>query len=401
LASSIEISGFPVERYYHFICGPDTDLLHLAGELGLHNQIHWVPTRTSYYFEGKLYPFSSPFDILGFQPVPFIQRLRFGLHVLVSRFRSDWHDLDPLSARDWLIQNIGQRAYEVIWDPLLRVKFGEAASEVSAAWIWNRIWRVAKSRKGMLEPEKMGYFEHGSTTLIQALLRDLQGRPGFQLRLGEEVRAIAHTDGRATGVELSGGTLAADAVLSTPALGILNRMLAGIDHPYFRSAGQVGYVGLVCALFQLDRAYSPAFWTNIHDHRISFNGIIEYTNLNRHYRDAGQHLIYVPFYLPTTAERFNWPDETIIEEYMHAFGMINPRFERSWVRDHWIFREQYAQAICTRGFANLVPAIRSPLKGLYVTDSTQFYPEDRTLSAAIRCGRQAAGLIAEDGGVSS
>jgi len=43
-----------------------------------------------------------------------------------------------------------------------------------------------------------------------------------------------------------------------------------------------------------------------------------------------------------------------------------------------------------------MPSHRTPIRGLYVTDSTQFYPEDRTISQAIRQGRIAAAMIMAD-----
>jgi hypothetical protein len=43
-----------------------------------------------------------------------------------------------------------------------------------------------------------------------------------------------------------------------------------------------------------------------------------------------------------------------------------------------------------------MPAHRTSLKGLYVTDCTQFYPEDRTISAAIKQGRKVAAMIIAD-----
>lgn len=46
--------------------------------------------------------------------------------------------------------------------------------------------------------------------------------------------------------------------------------------------------------------------------------------------------------------------------------------------------------------SDLVPAHRTPIRGLYVTDSTQFYLEDRTISQAIRQGRTAAAMIVAD-----
>ena len=50
----------------------------------------------------------------------------------------------------------------------------------------------------------------------------------------------------------------------------------------------------------------------------------------------------------------------------------------------------------TTNYVDLIPAHRSSVHGLYVTDSTQFYPEDRTISAAIEQGRTVAAMIMSD-----
>jgi protoporphyrinogen oxidase len=398
IASSFLRDGTPIERYYHFICRPDHDLAQLSRELGLEEKVHWVPTRTTYFYQGKLYGFSSPFDLLTFPPVPFLQRLRFGINVLVSRYRSGWRDLDGISAQEWLTKWIGKQAYEVIWQPLLRVKFGEFAGQVSAAWIWHRIWRVARSRKGMAEPEKLGYFEGGSETLVRALWNEISAQPGACIRMGTAVQAIHTLDGGVQEVITPAEAIACDAVISTVALPVMDQLLPGMEGEYFSRARQIRYIGLVCMLVFLDRAFSPAFWTNVFDPRIHFNGIIEYTNLNQHLNRAGTHILYIPYYLPVESKHFSMSDEELLEEYMVSLKQINPAFERSWVKDVRVFREHYAQAICTTGFSEMVLPVRSPLRGLYVTDSTQFYPEDRSLSAAVRTGRKAAELLCQDFG---
>ena len=76
--------------------------------------------------------------------------------------------------------------------------------------------------------------------------------------------------------------------------------------------------------------------------------------------------------------------------------LVNPAFDESWIKERFITRAPYAQAVCSTRFADLIPPHRTPLRGLYVTDSTQFYPEDRTLSAAIEQGRIAARCWRED-----
>jgi protoporphyrinogen oxidase len=137
---------------------------------------------------------------------------------------------------------------------------------------------------------------------------------------------------------------------------------------------------------------------NTNDPRVSFNGIIEQTNLNENLQAAGLNVLYIPFYLPTSNPRYTASDEALLAEYTDMLMLINPAFDVTWIKEAHVFRTPYAQPVFSTGFAERMPAHRSSVRGLYVTDSTQFYPEDRTISAAITQGRKVAAMIAEDSG---
>ena len=97
------------------------------------DKLYWREAGTSCFVNGKTYPFNTPQDLLKFDPVPFFQRIRFGAHVAISQFRKDWLSLDRIAAKPWLIGKIGRKAYDTIWDPLLRIKFDEFHDQISAA----------------------------------------------------------------------------------------------------------------------------------------------------------------------------------------------------------------------------------------------------------------------------
>ncbi len=396
LASSFRLEGLPIERFYHFICRSDRHLLNFINELGLDDKLHWRPTHTAFYYNGRTYSFGTPFDLIRFSAVPWRQRLRFGLHIFRSRYRLQWRDLDQIPAKPWLIENIGEQAYNVIWHPLLKVKFGAYHDQISAAWIWHRIWRVAKSRRSLLSRETFGYLEPGTATLVDRLVERLRAQPNAVLRIGARVQPLEVREGRVTEVRIEGETIPCDAVISTVDLPTLNRLVPGQGDAYFDKVRQVKYIGVVCALFSLKHAFSRNFWTNINDPRLSFNGIIEQTNLNQNLRAARLNVIYIPFYLPTSEPRYTAPDEALFAEYTAMLKLINPAFDHSWVKEWHVFRAPHAQPVCVTNFANLMPDHRSPVRGLYVTDTTQFYPEDRTLSAAIEQGRKVAAMILAD-----
>jgi len=398
LASSFRLAGRPVERFYHFICRSDHHLVRLVRELGLDGRLHWRRTHTAFFYHGRYYAFGSPLDLARFSVVPWTQRLRFGLHILRSRYRAQWRWLDQIPAKPWLIEAVGEKAYRVIWDPLLKVKFGEYHDQISAAWIWHRIWRVAQSRRSFWERETFGYLEDGSATLVDPLVEWLGHQGNVVLRPGARVEPLGIRDGRVIEVRSEGTSIPCDAVVSTVALPNLGRLVPSTgDDPYFARVRAVKYIGVVCMLLSLKEAFSRNFWTNINDPRVAFNGIIEQTNLNDNLRRAGLNVVYVPFYLPTTEPRYSAGDTDLFHEYCKMLSHLNPRFDESWVKEWHVFRSPHAQAIFSTNFASLMPEHRSPIRGLYVTDSTQFYPEDRTISAAIEQGRKVARMISEDG----
>jgi len=398
LASSVQIEGNAVERFYHFICRSDEHLMHLIDELGLRNKLFWHQTRTSFFHDSRYYPFGTPIDLLRFSAVPPSQRIRFGLHVLASRFRKQWQWLDQMPAKPWLIEWIGKEAYDVIWHPLLKVKFGDDHDKISAAWIWHRIWRVAASRRSLLERESFGCLEHGTATIVEALVQKLKAMPNVELYTDSPVKPLVIRDGKVSQVQFGDKSVDCDTVISTVALPALDRLVPGQTDPYFERARSIKYIGVVCMMLSLDRPFGKYFWTNINDRRVSFNGIVEQTNLNQNLRDKGINILYVPFYLPTSDARYKAKGEDLLAEYSAMLKLLNPEFDESWIKEWHVFRAPYAQPIFDTHFLDVMPDHRTPIQGLYVTDSTQFYPEDRTISAAIAQGRKVAGMILAEGG---
>ncbi len=391
LARGFEAQGLKVERYYHFICLPDSHLLELARGLGLADRLRWRRTRTTYFYEGRLYPFTSPLDLLRFSPIPFTARVNMGLETLKWSKMRNWTHLDNVPAREWLISKLGRATYEVVWEPLLTMKFGEYHDRVSAAWIWHRVHRVAKSRKTALHPQVMGHFQGGTETLLSRLREKIGERSG-RIFLSTPVQAILRgADGRVRGVRAQGTDRDYDAVITTVPLAQAAELLP-VELADFRARlARVDYLGVACLVVWMDTSVSNSFWCNIHDSRIPFNGIIETSKLNPE-AGRGRHLIYVPNYLPVSHPRFSYSDEQLFEEFSRALPILRPGLSADAIRSFQVFRSRYAQAVCKTGFLKIIPPHTTPLPGLFLTDSTQLYPEDRTLSGTVALAREAAGL---------
>ncbi len=389
LASSFDLDGVRIERYYHFICKGDDLLVETLSELGLSAKLHWRSSRMAYFVDGQLYPFLTPLELLRFRPLALHDRLRAGLAVKWA-IRMREADLAPQRAIEWLQRLFGKAAYRVIWEPLMRFKFAEHAPEISAAWIWARMVRLSRSRASPWR-EELGYIEGGSAVVLEALGRDLEARGG-QVRLQAPVEKILFQGGRTIGVRCGGETLSADAVISTVTTSRFRALAADLQGEYVEQLKRIPTIGIFCLFLRLKRAVTPYFWVNTNDRRVPFAGMIEYTNLNPVPELDGDHVLYVPQYLSADDPRYGQSDEEVLSRYCDSLALVNPAFDPSWIRFHAVFRDRFAQPICLTDYRTSTPAMQTPIANLFLTDSCQLHPHDRNISGAFDLGQQAAQL---------
>ena len=387
LASSFDVQGTRIERYYHFICKGDDDLIDTLAELGLSDRLRWRDSRMAYFVDGALYPFLTPLELLRFAPLTPADRVRAGIALKrAQRMREE--DLAPRRAVEWLKELFGERAYRVIWEPLMRFKFAEHAPEVSAAWIWARMVRLSRSRTSAWR-EELGYLEGGSKVVLEAMAADFERRGG-RVVLNAGVEAIAFEGGRATGVRAGGETIPADAVISTVTTSRFLKLAPGLDGPYAEGLRRIPTIGIFCLFLRLSERVTPFFWVNANDRRLPFAGMIEYTNLNPLPELGGDHILYVPQYLSADDPRYAQSDEDVLRTYTDALALINPAFDPRWIRFSAVFRDRFAQPICLTDYKTTTPTIQTPVANLFLTDSCQLHPHDRTISGSFGLGLEAA-----------
>lgn len=394
LAGSFELAqGLRIEKYYHFICRGDRDYLDMLDRLGLASSVKWRRTRMGLFYQGGVHTIGAPLDLLRFPHFSLNEKIRFftatGVNVLSNS--QAWRRLAALPAQDWLIQMYGRRAYEVLYKPLLQLKFRDHADELSAAWMWARFRRLGRSRT-LLGQECLGYLAGGTDRFLQELLAQLRHR-GVEIRLNESVSQIVIENGRVSRVITNRGEEKAAKVLSTAPIPCLLRILPRIPDPYFDNLRALKYIGVHVMLLQLRHTLTPYFWLNISDPSIELAGVIEYTNLNPQAAPDQSALLYAPQYVPTSLPLYDMPAESLRDLYAEYFTRINPSFDRSWILNWALHRDPFAQPICGTDFLTRMPAIVTSVKGLYITDSYQIHPGDRTISDSIGLGHRAARLM--------
>jgi protoporphyrinogen oxidase len=383
MAAHFDFDGLSIERFYHFCCLSDHDTFALMDELGMGDRMRWVATKMGYYVDGKLYRWGDPISLLAFPKLDLVSKIRYGLLAFTSTKRSDWRRLDKVSAKDWFIAWTGPKVYEKLWKPLLELKFYELTDQVSAAWIWQRIKRIGKSRKSLFE-ERLGYIEGGSEPLMLALAEAITAKGG-RIHLKSRAARVLIEAGAAKGVVTADGrTFAADQVISTiptPYVGpLLADAPAEVRAPYER----IRNVGVVCVLHRIAKPVSPNFWMNISDPRMDIPGVVEFSNLRPVGGDA---IVYVPYYMPHTHPKFGQSDAAFVAESWGYLKLLNPDLTDADLKASHVGRLKHAQPVCEPGFADMIPPPQTPIQGLMVADTCFYYPEDRGVSESIRFAR--------------
>jgi protoporphyrinogen oxidase len=384
MAASFDFGGVQIERYYHFHCTADEDLFILLRELGLEEKLHWVATRMGYYFGGRVQPWGNPRALLAFRGLGPIDKLRYGMHVYLATRRQDCRALDKLEATRWIRRWVGRRAYEVLWRNLLELKFYQFAHELSAAWICARIRRVGRSRYGPFR-EKLGFLDGGSDVVLSAMSAEILRRGG-QIRLSQPVSRVRIEDGAVAGVETGEGFSPFQKVISTVPMPYVPRIIPDLPAELLDSYRSLKNIAVVCVIAKLARSLTENFWLNVNDPQMDIPGLVEYSNL----RPLDQHIVYVPFYMPGEHPKYRDPDSIFKSKVQRYLKRINANLRAQDILDIRVSRYRFAQPVCTPGFADRLPPIRLPIRGLFVADTSFYYPEDRGISESIGLARKIA-----------
>lgn len=390
MSAFFDFDGLAIERYYHFVCKPDTPLFEVLDEFGLADRLRWRATEMGFYYAGQLFRWGRPDCLLRFPHLGLVDKLRYALHVLYTKGVTDWRALDRLEATAWLRRWVGARAYDILWRRLFELKFYEHAQGLSAAWIGTRIKRVALSRKSLFQ-EELGYLAGGSQVLLDAYRARIESLGG-RFHLSTPARRVATEGGRVVGLRAGGALHPADAVVSTVPLKYVPRLapeLTGVERARIEA---IENIGVVCVLLKLARPFTRYFWMNVNDPRLEIPGIIEYTNLN----PLAAHVVYFPYYMPKSHPKWQWDDARFVAEARACARTIRPDWDESEVLATAVARYEFAQTVCGPGFYDALPPMTTSIRGFCMADTAYYYPEDRSIAESIRVGRALAEVACRD-----
>lgn len=401
-ASTFPVGGGQLERGYHHLFVSDRAITELIHELGLGHKLAWLESKVGLYYRGRVWNFATPMDLLRFTPLSLWQRLRVGWWTLRLQRIADYDRFEDVTARDWLSRNMGAKAYEVLFEPLLRGKFGDYYDQVSMTWLWGKVRLRVASRGKALQKERLGY-PMGSFGEVIDVLAERIRRQGGDTHISARVNRVLVDGERAAGLEVQTGDAAPesreyDAVIATTPSYVFTRLVPPMPEDYQRMLTGVSYLSAVMLVLELDRPLTAKYWLNIADQEMPFVAIIEHTNMIDKSLYGGSHIVYISNYPDRDSELYRMEPEALLELFVPHLRKLNPDFDLSWVRAYHHHRVDGAQPIISRNYSRRIPPHRTPVRGLYLANTTQIFPEDRGTNYSIRMGRQVARMVMEDAG---
>ncbi len=384
LATAFKVGDTYLEKFYHHLFQTDRDITRLIHEVGLGQDLVWPRPATSMLYQNIIRRLDSPMDVLRFSPLSLVDRLRLGAALAYLKLLPNPSVLEGVTAAEWLQKWMGRPAYEIIWKPLLQQKFGDRYPTISMPWFWARVH---------LRTASLGYLRGGFVRLYVELARRIE-RMGGAIQTNAGVQRIESGEDGPSLTMADGSRLRFDLILATLPTRLFVRLAAGLPQEYVQRYDWGEAFTALCVILELDRQLlNGVYWLNINDPGYPFLNIVEHTNYMRPEDYGGRHLDYLGNYLPPDHRLLKMTDQELVELFEPHIQRINSAFNRGWIKQVFVFKAPFAQPIVTTDFVNHVPPHETPLKGVFLANMFQVYPQDRGQNYSVRMAHRVVGKI--------
>ncbi len=377
-----------LEKFYHHLFQSDHDIIRLAEEIGLGEEVFFRRPITSVWKDGTSYPFDSPLRVMLFPHLNLIDKARMGLVIAYLRFSKQWRKFEQVTAHEWLIRAMGRQGYEVLWEPLLMGKFGAHYKEVNLAWFWARIHKRSPA---------LGYFRGGFQHFVDTLARRVE-ELGGTVHTNTPARHIQPLPEGGFQVQGDGRTWKGDVVISTVSPRAFANMAPDLPSSYLDQVRGLKSMGAVVMTLALKhRMTEKDYWINLPKKEgFPFLAFVEHTNYMDREHYGGDYIVYLGDYLDPEHPYFEMSEQELLDVFLPALPRFNPDFTPDWITGVWVHKARYAQPVVPVNYSQHIPDLRTPVRGLYFASMSQVYPWDRGTNYAVEIGRRVARLVQSD-----
>ena len=419
-AATLDVGGgLDLERYYHHLFTSDVEVHELCAEIGC--TLETWPSSLSVFRNGELHAFTTPLDLLRFKPMSLLSRIRMGVGALyLQKLGNDVTKYEGITIKAWVEKVMGKQAWEHVWGPLLYGKFRDQADDISMSWLWAKLRNRRQVTGEEAKGELLVYPKDSFNSIFQRLAQLTEELGGGKVMIDRPAVKVARDsdgtflvtpgapDSFRVGLDPREFAAAAeperyDAVIAALPSDIFEQLLdpalaAEVGEDYLGKTRSIEYFWALCLLLETDRQLHPYYWTNIADTDLQFIGVIEQTNLVPPERYQGRRFTYIANYLPDGHELLDKSMEELLDIYEPGIKKVSPGFDRSWIKGSWLHKEPAGQPVVLPNYRDRMPSYETGVKGLYLANTTQVYPDDRGTNYAIREAEEVvASLLREQG----
>jgi protoporphyrinogen oxidase len=394
LASAWQLGDVVWDRHYHVTLLSDSSLRGLLAELDLDKEMRWSRTRTGFYANGRLYPFSGAADFVRFPLLNPVEKLRFGLSILrASRLRSP-ESIESLTVEEWLTRISGRSVFEKIWRPLLRAKLGENYRSTSATFIWATIQRLYAARRSGLREELFGYLPGGYARMLDRYAAGLRSK-GVCIHLKSRIREIAACSNGDVVVHAENGAAKFNRVVVTVPAALAAKLCPQLTAEETGMLKGVKYEGIICVSLLLKRSLSPYYITNIVDASIPLTGVIEMSALVDKETFRGRALVYLPRYVPPDDPAFELTDEQIVSTSISALRRMHPGLQDEDVLACRVSRARHVYPRPVPGSASRIAPVDTSIRGIHILNSANITAGTLNVNETVHLARREARRLHE------
>lgn len=378
-----------VDRVYRHIFPQNQALLSFIAKLGLTNEIVWRKNQTGIIIDSKPLPLNFFSDLSRIDNLSFIDKYKFIIFLLRSLLINNWREMDAISTRELVESNCGAEIWKKIFYPPLKAKFCNFADNISAAWFYKKLQQRVKCRT-IRSGEKLGAFERSSKILVDCISEKIREKGGM-IFTEARVERIKIKDLRFEGLSVNKKYYSFDSLIATtPTPELVNLFPSDFPDAYdsIRSLKNIEHVHSLCTLIRLKKKLSKFYWLFVHDEQSPFFLIVEHTNLIDPESCNGEHVVYLARYVASQEELYSKSDKEIFDSDFFHLKMIFPHINDDDIIDYTITRIPYAQPIFKRHFLNSMSVSKFPVKGMYVVNTSQLFPLERTVNDHLILAKQ-------------
>jgi protoporphyrinogen oxidase len=368
-----------LEAFYHHWFTNDNAILGLAKELEY--PVITKRPKTSSLIDNTIYQLDSPFTLLQFPKLPFMDRIRMAIVLAFLRYNPLWKPLEKVTAEKILRPAMGKKAYDTLWGPLLKGKFGSYAPEISLAWFWARIKKRTTS---------LAYPQGGFQQFAKYLAKAIEKKGGLIIYNA----SIDHIEEKNEKISLGSSYELFDKVIVTLPSFAFIRIAPQLPDQYKKNLTQLKGLGADVLILRLKTPFftDNTYWLSVCDTNAPILAIVEHTNFmdKTHYNN--EHLVYLGNYLPKDHRYFSLTEKEILNEFDPYLKRINPNYKSSIIGIKKI-SVPFAQPIIPINYSSMIPPFETPIKNVYLANMQQVYPWDRGTNYAVELGYKVADTI--------